>query len=249
MTRELERITPGIVMVLWLCAQMPARIGGMHAGQLASLIFPAGLTNLTELSLYNNQLTNFSFLVGLTNLPQLDLSFNQLTSLSLPEGLSALTNLNLNFNELADLSLPRDLTGLSILSLENNHLTKLSFLVALTNLTVLDLGNNPSKGIQGILVVDEAFAAKNDAAVGKTVRALVEATNHLNSNPAEFAEGALGEVRLVPDDPARRRNVDTPHPGVPRARLARTHHDTAARKLPRLHDAERRRERRDTHRR
>jgi len=55
----------------------------------------------------------------------------------------------------------------------------------------LDLGNNSSKGIQGILVVDEAFAAKNDAVVGKTVRALAEATDHLNKHPDEFAEVAF----------------------------------------------------------
>jgi ABC-type nitrate/sulfonate/bicarbonate transport system substrate-binding protein len=55
----------------------------------------------------------------------------------------------------------------------------------------LELGDNPSKGIQGILVVDEAFAAKNDAIVGKTVRSLAEATNHLNSNPDEFADVAF----------------------------------------------------------
>jgi ABC-type nitrate/sulfonate/bicarbonate transport system substrate-binding protein len=55
----------------------------------------------------------------------------------------------------------------------------------------LELGDNPSKGIQGILVVDEAFAAKNDSAVGKTVRALVDATNHLNSHPDEFADVAF----------------------------------------------------------
>lgn len=55
----------------------------------------------------------------------------------------------------------------------------------------LDLADNPTKGIQGILVVDEAFAAKNDAATGKLVRALVDATNHLNSHPDEFADVAF----------------------------------------------------------
>jgi ABC-type nitrate/sulfonate/bicarbonate transport system substrate-binding protein len=55
----------------------------------------------------------------------------------------------------------------------------------------LDLADNPSKGIQGILVVDEAFAAKNDAITGKLVRALVDATNHLNTHKDEFAEVAI----------------------------------------------------------
>ena len=55
----------------------------------------------------------------------------------------------------------------------------------------LDLADNPTKGIQGILVVDESFSAKNDSAIGKLVRALVDATNHLNSNPDEFSEVAF----------------------------------------------------------
>jgi ABC-type nitrate/sulfonate/bicarbonate transport system substrate-binding protein len=55
----------------------------------------------------------------------------------------------------------------------------------------LDLADNPTKGIQGILIVDETFSVKNDAVVGKLVRALVDATNHLNSNPGEFAEVAF----------------------------------------------------------
>jgi ABC-type nitrate/sulfonate/bicarbonate transport system substrate-binding protein len=55
----------------------------------------------------------------------------------------------------------------------------------------LDLADNPSKGIQGILVVDEAFSGKNDAAIGKLVQALVNATNHLNGHPDEFAEVAF----------------------------------------------------------
>jgi ABC-type nitrate/sulfonate/bicarbonate transport system substrate-binding protein len=55
----------------------------------------------------------------------------------------------------------------------------------------LDIGDNPSKGIQGILIVDEAFATKNDKLTGNLVRALVDATNHLNDNPQEWADVAL----------------------------------------------------------
>ena len=55
----------------------------------------------------------------------------------------------------------------------------------------LELGDNPTKGIQGILVLDEAYAAKNEAATSKLVRALVESTNYLNSHPDEFADVAF----------------------------------------------------------
>jgi ABC-type nitrate/sulfonate/bicarbonate transport system substrate-binding protein len=55
----------------------------------------------------------------------------------------------------------------------------------------LDLADNPTKGIQGILVVDEDFSAKNDGTVGKLVHALTDATNHLNSHADEFAEVAF----------------------------------------------------------
>ncbi|HEY7247682.1 MAG TPA: ABC transporter substrate-binding protein [Xanthobacteraceae bacterium] len=55
----------------------------------------------------------------------------------------------------------------------------------------LDIGANPSKGIQGILVVDETFAGNNDRITGNLVRALVDATDHLNNNPKEWADIAF----------------------------------------------------------
>ena len=55
----------------------------------------------------------------------------------------------------------------------------------------LDIGENPSKGIQGILVVDEAFARNNDGITGNLVRALVDATDHLNNNPQDWADIAF----------------------------------------------------------
>jgi ABC-type nitrate/sulfonate/bicarbonate transport system substrate-binding protein len=63
----------------------------------------------------------------------------------------------------------------------------------------LDLGDNPTKGIQGILVVDESFTAKNDSATGKLVHALVDATNYLNSHPSEFADVAVNGTGSSPD--------------------------------------------------
>jgi len=55
----------------------------------------------------------------------------------------------------------------------------------------LDIGENPSKGIQGILVVDKAFSDNNDRITGNLVRALVDATDHLNNNPQEWADVAF----------------------------------------------------------
>jgi ABC-type nitrate/sulfonate/bicarbonate transport system substrate-binding protein len=55
----------------------------------------------------------------------------------------------------------------------------------------LDIGENASRGIQGILVVDEAFAGNKDRITGNLVRALVDATDHLNNNPQEWADVAF----------------------------------------------------------
>jgi sulfonate transport system substrate-binding protein len=54
----------------------------------------------------------------------------------------------------------------------------------------LDIGDNPTKGIQGILVVDSTFAANHSLEVGNLVAGLVDSTNYLNSHPEEFAEVA-----------------------------------------------------------
>jgi ABC-type nitrate/sulfonate/bicarbonate transport system substrate-binding protein len=55
----------------------------------------------------------------------------------------------------------------------------------------LDIGDNPSKGIQGILVVDGDYLKAHDDAVAKLVKALVDSTNELNANPEEFAAVAV----------------------------------------------------------
>ena len=54
----------------------------------------------------------------------------------------------------------------------------------------LDIGNNPTRHINAALIVNADYAAKNRAAVKTVVKALVEATNALNDDPARFAEVA-----------------------------------------------------------
>jgi len=55
----------------------------------------------------------------------------------------------------------------------------------------LDVGDNPSKGIQGILVVDGDFAKAHDATVAKLVKALVNSTDDLMAHPDMWADIAV----------------------------------------------------------
>jgi ABC-type nitrate/sulfonate/bicarbonate transport system substrate-binding protein len=54
----------------------------------------------------------------------------------------------------------------------------------------LDIGANPTRHINAALIVNADYAAKNRAAVRTVVKALVEATDALNADPARFAEVA-----------------------------------------------------------
>jgi len=55
----------------------------------------------------------------------------------------------------------------------------------------LDIGDNPSKGIQGVLVVDDNYIKGHQGEVAKLVKALVTATGDLNANPEKLAEVAV----------------------------------------------------------
>jgi ABC-type nitrate/sulfonate/bicarbonate transport system substrate-binding protein len=54
----------------------------------------------------------------------------------------------------------------------------------------LDLGDNPTRHINGALAVNSEYATKNQRVVASVVKALVEATEALNSDPSRFAEVA-----------------------------------------------------------
>ena len=62
----------------------------------------AGLTNLTELDLYNNKISDLTPLTGLTNLEWLNLSDNNISDLTPLTGLTNLKNLHLASNNITD---------------------------------------------------------------------------------------------------------------------------------------------------
>ncbi|HEY7244261.1 MAG TPA: ABC transporter substrate-binding protein [Xanthobacteraceae bacterium] len=67
------------------------------------------------------------------------------------------------------------------------------------NYSTLDIGDNPTGHINGALAVNAEFAARNHAAVAAVVKALVEATDALNADPALFAEVAQRGTGASPE--------------------------------------------------
>jgi formylglycine-generating enzyme required for sulfatase activity len=92
---------------------------------LASLILPPGLTNLTGIFLRFNGLTNLTLPSDLANLAQIDVLGNRLARLDLPAGLTNLITLVLSGNQLTSLTLPPDMLRLATLVLNGNPLATL----------------------------------------------------------------------------------------------------------------------------
>jgi formylglycine-generating enzyme required for sulfatase activity len=86
---------------------------------------PAGLTNLSALTLGGNQLTNVVLPSDLGHLRSLDLGGNQLTGFTVPAGLTNLFGLFLTDNQLTNITLPPDMTQLGALGYFGNPLTTL----------------------------------------------------------------------------------------------------------------------------
>jgi ABC-type nitrate/sulfonate/bicarbonate transport system substrate-binding protein len=63
----------------------------------------------------------------------------------------------------------------------------------------LDIGDNPTKHINGAIVVNSEFAAKNRKAVLGIVQAVVDSTNALNADQARYAEVARKETGSSPE--------------------------------------------------
>ena len=127
-----------------------------HGGIIGEIPPEIGnLTNLENLSLYNNELTGSipSEIGNLSNLNSLNLSFNQLSGNIPPEigQLSNLTYLNLDFNELSGTIPPEigNLTNLNRLQLMGNQITGTipSEIGNLTNLFRLWIQGNQLSGV------------------------------------------------------------------------------------------------------
>ena len=63
----------------------------------------------------------------------------------------------------------------------------------------LDIGDNPTRHINGAVLVNAEFAAKNRKAVLGLVRAVVESTNALSADQARYAEVARKETGASPE--------------------------------------------------
>ncbi len=95
----------------------------------------SGLTNLTELYLYENQIKDITPLSGLTNLAKLHLFKNRITDITPLSGLTNLTELYLYENQITDISPLVHLTQLTKLDLSNNQIKDVT---PLTNLIFLE---------------------------------------------------------------------------------------------------------------
>ena len=97
----------------------------LHLGRnnISDLSPLSGLTNLTELWLFENNIADVSPLAGLTSLTRLRLGTNDLTDVSALGGLVRLSDLELEFNRVTDISTLTDLTRLRRLDLRGNPLS------------------------------------------------------------------------------------------------------------------------------
>ena len=132
---------------------------GLWNNNISDLSPLVGLTNLTELGLYNNNVSDLSPLVGLTNLTFLLLSTNNISDVSPLAGLTNLTELWLPVNNISDVSPLAGLTNLTELWLAINNISDVSPLAGLTNLTELGLAINnisdlsPLRGLHNLTKV------------------------------------------------------------------------------------------------
>jgi ABC-type nitrate/sulfonate/bicarbonate transport system substrate-binding protein len=62
-----------------------------------------------------------------------------------------------------------------------------AFLANIGYYSRLDIGDNPTKHINGAFIVSDSFATKNRKAIVGLARAIVEATDALNADPARYA--------------------------------------------------------------
>jgi ABC-type nitrate/sulfonate/bicarbonate transport system substrate-binding protein len=76
--------------------------------------------------------------------------------------------------------------------------------------STLDIGDNPTKHINGTLTVNSNFLKDHRAAVVGVVKALVDATNELNKNNAEYVQVAIKGTGS---------SVDVVKEAIPRGRL------------------------------
>ena len=120
----------------------------------------AGLTNLTELILWQNRISDLTPLAGLTNLTMLDLYQNNISVLTPLTGLTNLERLELGKNNITDLTPLAGLTNLTELLLNDNNISDITPLAGLTNLTSLYLGDNPITASQKAML-EEALPNTN----------------------------------------------------------------------------------------
>ena len=91
--------------------------------------------------------------------------------------------------------------------------------------STLDIGDNPTKHINGTLTVNSNFLKDHRAAVVGVVKALVDATNELNKNNAEYVQVAVKGTGS---------SVDVVKEAIPRGRLDYKLYEHEAKALLRL---------------
>ena len=111
-------------------------------GNTSDLSALAGLTNLTNLSLYSNQIKDISVLAGLTNLVELNLGNNQISDISAVAELTNLQSLDLAGSQINDINALAGLTNLNVLNLRETYISDISPLAELKNLKILNLFNS-----------------------------------------------------------------------------------------------------------
>lgn len=117
---------------------------GSSKGKISDITPLESLTNLTNLSLFNNNIFNISPLSNLINLEELTLSINNIYDISALSSLYNLGYLYINDNNIINIQPLSNLTNLRLLVMSNNLVSDLSPLNGLTKLKDLVATGNPA---------------------------------------------------------------------------------------------------------
>ncbi len=173
----------------------------------------SGLTKLYRLDLSGNNITDISALASLTNMQELSLYNNfNLTSIGAVSNMKKLTYLNLCSVDVKDLSPIRNLTKMRSLHLINVQVNNLDDLVNMSNLQTLMVFDMPLidmngiKGKQALKSINMAGTKMTDYSVLKTLPALVKLEidglpNYAPTDSHDMDDFEFLEEAVVVDDP------------------------------------------------
>ena len=172
------------------------KLGLQNNNTLSDISPLAGLTNLTDLDLYNNHISDISALSNLKKMKFLQIYSNSISDISPLSQMSDLHYLDAGGNKIRDISKLANLTNLTYIGLGRNNISDISALK-----TLVDNAANPSS--INIFLSENYLNLANgtktkeniDYMVGKGVAVLYDSQKSLSQTPFD-AKAQAGATRV-----------------------------------------------------